>query len=170
MPEAGTDGGVEQELPIAHACHTCRNGDEMSDDGHEAAGQRGYDAVSVEVALALLHFLLVEQAEVSPAAIGKAIDDGAAEIASGEVVDGGSAVGSDGCGKNDHPHVEVTAGGKIGCWRCHKLRWYWNDSTLQQHQEPYPVVVEVVKYELIYFHFRSLSDWSYGAFCSSSHL
>ena len=71
VPKACTDGGVEQEFPVAHACHSSRDRDEMSDDGHEATSQRGCDAVLVEVALALLHFLLIEQAEMSPPAVGK---------------------------------------------------------------------------------------------------
>ena len=152
VPEACTDGGVEQELPVAHACHSCRDGDEMADDGHETTCQRGCDAVLVEVALALLHLLLIEQAEMSPAAIGKAIDDGSAEIASGKVVDGGSAVGSDGGSQNDHPHVQVSASGEIGSRWHHKLRGHRYDCTLQQHEEPYPVVVEVFKNELVDFH------------------
>ena len=153
VPESSADGGVEQEFPVAHARHAGRNGDEMADDGHEASGQCGHDAVAVEVALALLHFLLVEQAEVAPAAVGKAVDDGAAQIAACKVVDGGSAVGTERGGQDDEPHVEMATGSEVGGWRHDELRGHGDDGALEKHEEPNPIVVEVFEDELIEFHF-----------------
>ena len=153
VPKTGTDGRVEQEFPIAHACHTGRNRDEMAYDWHETTSERGHDAVAIEVAFAFLYLFLIEQTKVSPTAVGKAIDDGAAQIASCKVVDGSPAVGTDGSCQNDKPHVEMAAGSKVGGRRHHKLRGNGDDRTLKKHQKPYPIVVEVFENELVEFHY-----------------
>ena len=124
----------------------------MTNAGNKSACDGCYHAVVIEILLALLYFLLVQQAHLSPLRIGKSVDDGTTEVVAGNIVDGGSAVGSDGGSQNDHPHVQVSACSEIGCRWHHKLRGHRYDCTLQQHEEPYPVVVEVFKNELVDFH------------------
>ena len=64
----------------------------MSDARDKTAGKSGCNAVIVEVTLALLHLLLVEQAELSPFAVGKLIDDRPADVEGNEIVDAGTQV------------------------------------------------------------------------------
>ena len=67
----------------------------MADAGDETARDGRHHAVVVEIAFALLHLLLREQAEAAQAAVGEAVDERAAQIVARQVVDGGATVGSD---------------------------------------------------------------------------
>ena len=87
MPASGADGGEEQELPVVHPGQSGRDADEVADDGHKTPRQRGGHPVVVEVLLALLYLLLVEQTEMAEAAVGKAIDHGPPDVEGSEVVD-----------------------------------------------------------------------------------
>ena len=49
----------------------------MADAWNEAARDGGHHAVVIEIFLTVLYLLLIEQAELSPFAVSKTIDDGA---------------------------------------------------------------------------------------------
>ncbi len=114
VPATGTEGGVEQKMTIVHACQSGGDADEMAYAWNESAGDGGQLAVGVEVALALLHLFLIEQAEMAQTAVGKAVDDGAAHIVGHDVVDGGAEVGTERGKEDDEPHVEISACGMVG--------------------------------------------------------
>ncbi len=84
----------------------------MADAGDEAAGDGGHHAVVVEVGLTLLHLLLREKTEVTDAAVGKTIDDGAAEVVASQIVDAGTDVGTQ-CGSQDDQYDMQVAGGSM---------------------------------------------------------
>ena len=96
VPCTGTEGGVEQELPIFHFRQASGDGNKVSDAWNEAPGDGGHHAVIVEILLAVFHLLLIEQTEFSPFAVGETIDERATQIVACKIVDGGTAVGSDG--------------------------------------------------------------------------
>ena len=77
-----------------HLGKSSRNTDQMADSGNKATRDGGQLTMIVEVFLTLFHFLLIEQAKMAKAAIGKPIDDGTPHIVSHYIVDGGPEIGS----------------------------------------------------------------------------
>jgi len=145
VPHSGTKGGVEQELPVVHARQTGRDGDEVADAGDETAGEGGGNTVVVEVTLGTLYLLLVEEAHLTPAAVGKLVDDGTADIKGYDIIDGGTDGGTNGGKEYDEEDVEVAGGGMIGCGGYDELGGYGDDGALKEHQNEDVGVGEVIK-------------------------
>ena len=110
---------------------------------NEPSRQCGHDAVVVEVALAPFHLFLVQQTHLAPLAVGKAVDDGTPYVVGHQVVDRGAQVGTDGGKEYDEPHVQLSAGGMVGCRCDDEFRGYGYYGALQQHEEEYGAVVQV---------------------------
>lgn len=119
----------------------------MTYAGDEATYEGGHGSVVGEVFLGVLHFLLVEEAEVSEGAIGKSVDDGASEVASGCIVDKGAYIGSQRGTEDNEDYVEVAAiGGSTVGGRWHdEFAGDGNDGALERHQEGDGPVVEMVE-------------------------
>ena len=161
VPGACADGGIEKKLPVVHPGQSGGNGDEVADARDETARDGRHHTVVVEIAFALLHLLLREQAEAAEAAVGEAVDERAAQIVAGQVVDGGPTVGSDRRKDDDPPGVEVLARmSEIGRRRDDQLRGYGDDGTLKQHQKPNPRVVEMLDDKLKKA--KIVHDWALG--------
>ena len=90
VPDGGADSGVEDEGPDVHARQSGRNGDELSSGREQAADEGGKVAVFAEQVFGVFHFLLVKKEHVSPAAVGKAVDDRPSEFQRQVVVDDGT--------------------------------------------------------------------------------
>ena len=67
----------------------------------------------IEVFLAFLHFLLVEQAHLSPLAVGETVYYGTAEIVAGEIVDCCSCVSTKSGEQYYERDIEVACRGMI---------------------------------------------------------
>lgn len=147
VPKACTDGGVEDEMGEAHLGEACGNGDEVTDARHEAPDEGSYGAMIGEVLLGVLHFLLIEEAEVAEGAIGKGVDDGTSEVAGGGIVDEGAKVGTKGGAEDDEDDVEVAAIGccTVGGGRYDKFAGDGDDCAFECHQEGDGPVIEMVE-------------------------
>ena len=143
VPSTSTDGGVEQELPIGHTCQSRGDADQMAYAWDESSGECSYHAVIVEVLLALLHLLLVEQTHLAPFDVGKLIDDGSAHLERQEIVDGCAEVGTDGGKQHHEPYVQLAAMCMKGGRRHYQFRWYGYHGTLQQHKQQDGAIVQV---------------------------
>ena len=106
VPAASTNGGEQKEFPIVHPCQSCGNGDQVTDDGNKSASQCGGYTVIVKIFLTLLDLLLVQQAHLSPFAVGELIDNRSADIKGYKIVDTGTDVSSQCCIKNDEKNVQ----------------------------------------------------------------
>ena len=95
MPTASTNRGEEQELAVVHTGQAGRDRDQVTDNGYKATCQRGSDPVIVKVFLTPFYFLLIEQTHLSPFAVGKLINDGAAYVECHKIVDAGTDVGTE---------------------------------------------------------------------------
>lgn len=145
VPYSGTQSGVEQKLPEVHLCQSGRNGDEMANTWDESSGDCCRYTMTVEVSLGFLYLLLIQEAELAPFAVGKLIYYWTAEEISGEVVDGGTAVGTDGSHQNHHQDIHLSVGGVICSRGYHKFGRHWNDGAFKQHQKPDDRVGELIE-------------------------
>ena len=84
MPTACTNSGEQNEFTVMHTGQTGRDGNEVTDYWNETTGKCGCYAVVVEVFLAFLKLLLVKKAHLTPLAVGKLIDNRAANIVGSE--------------------------------------------------------------------------------------
>lgn len=117
----------------------------MPDAGDEAPGDGGHQAMVVEISLAVLHFLLVEQAHAPPFAVCKPIDDWTPEIVTGQVVDRSAAIRAYRCHEHDHPYVQIASGGMVCGWSHDKFGGHRDDRALQEHEKENRAVVEIAK-------------------------
>ena len=145
VPEAGTDGGVEDEMREAHLGQAGGDADEVTDTRHKTSDQCADSAVVIEIDFGLTHLFFVEQTEMTEGAVGKGVDDGAPEETGGGIVDHGSQVGTERSTEHHKHHVQVATfcGSTIGGRRHHELTRNGYDRTLECHQEGDGPVVEV---------------------------
>ena len=87
----------------------------------------------IEIFLAFLHFLLIEQAEMPDTAVGKAIDHRTPDVEGYEIVDGSANVGTKSGKQDDKKHIERPTGCMIGCRGDNKLGRNGYHRTLQEH-------------------------------------
>lgn len=117
IPYAGADGRINQKFPKVHPRQSCGHRNQLPDARNESAGDGGHKAMVVEVALALLYLLLVEQAKVAQAAVGEPIDDRTPEKISGSIVDGCSRNGPERGKQHNEENVQAACGGIVGSRR-----------------------------------------------------
>ncbi len=115
----------------------------MSDAWEKSARNSGDHAVAVEIVFALLYFFLIEKAHSTPLTVGKAVDNWAAEIVAGKIVDGSSAIGSESSEDDYEPNVEITCSSMIGGGSDNEFGRHGNDGALQEHEEEDGTVVEL---------------------------
>ena len=93
VPKAGPERRVEQEGAHLHAGQTGGDRDELAHGRDEAAEESGRSAVLLEVFFGVADFFFVDKAHVADAAVGEAVDNGAAQPQSQIIVEKGADVG-----------------------------------------------------------------------------
>lgn len=156
VPYACTEGGEEEELTEVHAGQSGRNADELSHGGHKAAEEGGGRTVVTEIGFGVFNLGAVDQAHMADAAVGKTIDDGAAEPTGQIVVDECTEVGTEG-GYDDHHedvHRIILHQGEEGCRGHHDFRRERDEGTFNGHEYEDPPVVEVLE--------DKINEWLHG--------
>ncbi len=146
VPDGGAEERVKRERSEFHLCKACRNGNQLADDGDEAADERRNGAVFAEVVFGLFDFLDVEQQEVPEAAVREFVDNRATENLGEEVVDVCSDERADCCEENDECDVEAGTWlqGFVGGGRHDEFRRERDERTFDGHQKRDCAVIQVV--------------------------
>ena len=135
VPDGGAEERVKRERSEFHLCKACRNGNQLADDGDEAANECGNGAVFTEVVFGLFNFLYIEQQEVTEAAVCELVNNRATENLGEEVVDVCTDECADCCKENDERNVE--AGSRLESFvsggRHDEFRRERNERTFNRH-------------------------------------
>ena len=145
VPDACAKGSEQGKGAEIHARQSGGNGDELPDCRNEAAQEGGDGAVAVKIGFGFLHLLGIDEAHVPHPAVGKGIDDRAANEQRQDVVDDGSDECAKGGNEDNHHHVHVAvACREIGSRRDDDLAGEWDEGALDGHEQQDGAVGEVL--------------------------
>jgi len=147
VPQTCTNGGVEDKVGEAHLGQTCGDRDEVANAGNEATDKGGYSSMIGKILFGVLHFLLVEKAEMAECAIGKSIDYWAPQVAGCGIVDECPDISSEGGAEDDENHIQVAilSSCAISCRRHDEFAWNRDNGALERHKECDGPIVEMVE-------------------------
>lgn len=145
VPDCSAEECENRKGQKFHACNTSRNRNQLSNDCNEAAYESGNGTMFAEVVFGFLHFTCIEKQEVSEAAVGKLVDDGAAQELCQVVVDECSDECSKACKCYNQGDVQIGVWLQsfVGGGGHHQFRRKGNEGTFDSHQKGYGSVVQV---------------------------
>ena len=146
VPKSCTQTCVEDETQQVHTCKSCGDADELSDGRNHTSDERRDGSVAVEVFLSLFHLPRIDEAHVTEAAVGKGIDNGAAQKVRQAVVDHSPDEGTQRAAKDDHGKRHLTCfRSHIGSRYHHHLARKRDERTLDGHEQDNPAIVQVLQ-------------------------
>lgn len=87
IPDAGAKHGEQRELQEVHPCKSGRDGNELAYGRNQSTKECGDCPMLVEIFFGFFNLFGINEAHVAKAAVGKAVDDGAADPKRQHVVD-----------------------------------------------------------------------------------
>ena len=105
IPQHGSQGGEKDKFGEFHTSQSCRYGDELPYGRNQSAYQGRNTSVFVEITFGGFDLLLVEQAHMSYAAIGKFVNQRAPYPECQIIVDDSADVGSESTEENYQIHI-----------------------------------------------------------------
>ena len=95
IPHSGAKSSIKDKLPVLHLCQSGWNRNKMTNTRNQSSGYCCHHTMVIEILLATLDFLLIQQAEVTDTAIGELINYRTTEVITGNIVDRGSNVSTE---------------------------------------------------------------------------